>query len=146
VWSTSPRSTISYIMSEKRVLLAYSGGLDTSCILKWLIEQGYEVLFYFSFSLSFSLCHFVVRFEMQRKVQIHARVTIFNTFVHYHITYIIYIMSAKRVLLAYSGGLDTSCILKWLIEQGFEVFLFKFSVFSLSLSFIFFSLFAVYYV
>lgn len=27
----------------------------------------------------------------------------------------------KRVLLAYSGGLDTSCILKWLIEQGFEV-------------------------
>lgn len=31
-------------MSEnKRVCLAYSGGLDTSCILKWLIEQGYEV-------------------------------------------------------------------------------------------------------
>ncbi|KAF9266762.1 argininosuccinate synthetase [Marasmius fiardii PR-910] len=32
-------------MSEKsgRVLLAYSGGLDTSCILAWLIEQGYEV-------------------------------------------------------------------------------------------------------
>ncbi|KAG6832655.1 Argininosuccinate synthase [Tephrocybe sp. NHM501043] len=30
--------------SEKgRVLLAYSGGLDTSCILAWLIEQGYEV-------------------------------------------------------------------------------------------------------
>ncbi|KAG6809145.1 argininosuccinate synthetase [Tricholoma furcatifolium] len=32
-------------MSSKsgRVLLAYSGGLDTSCILAWLIEQGYEV-------------------------------------------------------------------------------------------------------
>jgi len=32
-------------MTEKsgRVLLAYSGGLDTSCILAWLIEQGYEV-------------------------------------------------------------------------------------------------------
>ncbi|KAJ3482836.1 hypothetical protein NLI96_g6709 [Meripilus lineatus] len=32
-------------MSEAkgRVLLAYSGGLDTSCILAWLIEQGYEV-------------------------------------------------------------------------------------------------------
>jgi argininosuccinate synthase len=31
--------------SEKkgRVLLAYSGGLDTSCILIWLLEQGYEV-------------------------------------------------------------------------------------------------------
>jgi argininosuccinate synthase len=28
----------------KRVVLAYSGGLDTSVILKWLIEQGYEVI------------------------------------------------------------------------------------------------------
>ena len=27
-----------------KVVLAYSGGLDTSCILKWLIEQGYEVI------------------------------------------------------------------------------------------------------
>ncbi len=26
-----------------------------------------------------------------------------------------------KVLLAYSGGLDTSCILAWLIEKGFEV-------------------------
>jgi len=32
--------------SKGRVLLAYSGGLDTSCILVWLIEQGYEVLAY----------------------------------------------------------------------------------------------------
>jgi argininosuccinate synthase len=30
-------------MSEK-VVLAYSGGLDTSVILKWLIERGYEVV------------------------------------------------------------------------------------------------------
>jgi argininosuccinate synthase len=29
---------------------------------------------------------------------------------------------SKRVMLAYSGGLDTSCILVWLREQGFEVF------------------------
>ncbi|KAF9519488.1 hypothetical protein BS47DRAFT_1388047 [Hydnum rufescens UP504] len=29
--------------TKGRVLLAYSGGLDTSCILAWLIEQGYEV-------------------------------------------------------------------------------------------------------
>ncbi|KAI8916079.1 argininosuccinate synthase [Gorgonomyces haynaldii] len=29
-----------------RVVLAYSGGLDTSCILAWLIEQGYEVICY----------------------------------------------------------------------------------------------------
>jgi len=30
--------------TNKRVVLAYSGGLDTSVILKWLIEEGYEVL------------------------------------------------------------------------------------------------------
>jgi len=30
--------------AKGRVLLAYSGGLDTSCILAWLIEQGYEVV------------------------------------------------------------------------------------------------------
>ncbi|XP_037931791.1 argininosuccinate synthase [Teleopsis dalmanni] len=27
-----------------KVILAYSGGLDTSCILKWLLEKGYEVI------------------------------------------------------------------------------------------------------
>ncbi|KAJ2842050.1 argininosuccinate synthetase, partial [Coemansia brasiliensis] len=32
--------------SKGKVLLAYSGGLDTSCILAWLIDQGYEVLAY----------------------------------------------------------------------------------------------------
>ncbi|WVN88716.1 argininosuccinate synthase [Cryptococcus depauperatus CBS 7841] len=29
-----------------KVILAYSGGLDTSCILLWLIEQGYDVVAY----------------------------------------------------------------------------------------------------
>ncbi|XP_076093701.1 argininosuccinate synthase-like isoform X3 [Mytilus galloprovincialis] len=29
---------------SKRVILAYSGGLDTSCILVWLIEEGYDVI------------------------------------------------------------------------------------------------------
>ncbi|KAJ1914713.1 argininosuccinate synthetase [Tieghemiomyces parasiticus] len=29
-----------------KVLLAYSGGLDTSCILAWLLEEGYEVQAY----------------------------------------------------------------------------------------------------
>lgn len=29
---------------NKKLVLAYSGGLDTSCILVWLIEQGYEVI------------------------------------------------------------------------------------------------------
>ncbi|KAF1826835.1 argininosuccinate synthase [Dissoconium aciculare CBS 342.82] len=28
----------------KKVCLAYSGGLDTSCILKYLLEEGYEVI------------------------------------------------------------------------------------------------------
>lgn len=27
-------------MAKERVCLAYSGGLDTSCILLWLIEKG----------------------------------------------------------------------------------------------------------
>ncbi|MGB9553413.1 MAG: argininosuccinate synthase, partial [bacterium] len=29
---------------EKKVVLAYSGGLDTSVILKWLLNRGYEVI------------------------------------------------------------------------------------------------------
>ncbi len=33
-------------MSKGKVVLAYSGGLDTSIILKWLLEQGYEVFAY----------------------------------------------------------------------------------------------------
>ncbi|KAJ5616779.1 hypothetical protein N7537_001893 [Penicillium hordei] len=31
-------------MAQGKVCLAYSGGLDTSCILKYLIEEGYEVV------------------------------------------------------------------------------------------------------
>ncbi len=30
----------------KKIVLAYSGGLDTSVILKWLIDKGYEVIAY----------------------------------------------------------------------------------------------------
>jgi len=30
----------------RRVILAYSGGLDTSVIVRWLTEQGYEVITY----------------------------------------------------------------------------------------------------
>jgi len=31
-------------MAQKKVVLAYSGGLDTSVILKWLINEGYKVV------------------------------------------------------------------------------------------------------
>ncbi|CCX34117.1 argininosuccinate synthase-like protein [Pyronema domesticum] len=30
--------------NKEKVCLAYSGGLDTSCILAWLLEEGYEVI------------------------------------------------------------------------------------------------------
>ncbi len=33
-------------MSKEKVVLAYSGGLDTSVILKWLIDKDYEVIAY----------------------------------------------------------------------------------------------------
>jgi argininosuccinate synthase len=33
-------------MSDKKVVLAYSGGLDTSCILKYLQEKGFDVVAY----------------------------------------------------------------------------------------------------
>jgi len=33
-------------MDNKKVVLAYSGGLDTSVILKWLIDKGYEMIAY----------------------------------------------------------------------------------------------------
>jgi len=33
-------------MAKPKVVLAYSGGLDTSVILQWLIEKGYEVIAY----------------------------------------------------------------------------------------------------
>ena len=31
-------------MSKETVVLAYSGGLDTSVILKWLVLEGYRVV------------------------------------------------------------------------------------------------------
>lgn len=47
---THPNTQITYHtqikkeMSKGKVCLAYSGGLDTSIILAWLLEQGYEVV------------------------------------------------------------------------------------------------------
>ena len=34
------------IKNNEKIVLAYSGGLDTSVILKWLIDKGYEVIAY----------------------------------------------------------------------------------------------------
>ena len=31
-------------MAKQKVILAYSGGLDTSVILKWLLDKGYDVV------------------------------------------------------------------------------------------------------
>ena len=33
-------------MKKEKVVLAYSGGLDTSVILKWLSNKGFEVIAY----------------------------------------------------------------------------------------------------
>jgi len=33
-------------MKKNKIVLAYSGGLDTSVILKWLVEENYEVIAY----------------------------------------------------------------------------------------------------
>ncbi|KAK7813633.1 hypothetical protein U0070_000683 [Myodes glareolus] len=39
-------ATADEMSSKGSVVLAYSGGLDTSCILVWLKEQGYDVIAY----------------------------------------------------------------------------------------------------
>ena len=31
-------------MAREKVVLAYSGGLDTSVIVRWLTEEGYDVI------------------------------------------------------------------------------------------------------
>ena len=41
---TSNTKHLFSMASKGKLCLAYSGGLDTSCILKWLLEQGYEVV------------------------------------------------------------------------------------------------------
>lgn len=53
-------------MSKGTVVLAYSGGLDTSCILVWLKEQGYDVI---TFLVSFLLAGFtdISRYSPKKK-------------------------------------------------------------------------------
>ena len=31
----------------KKVILAYSGGLDTSCLIRWYKDKGYDVIAYY---------------------------------------------------------------------------------------------------
>ncbi|KAK4881576.1 hypothetical protein RN001_004895 [Aquatica leii] len=38
--------TVDVTMVNQRLILAYSGGLDTSCILKWLLDKNFEVICY----------------------------------------------------------------------------------------------------
>lgn len=49
-FNSSPPDSLNVLkvekMSKGTVVLAYSGGLDTSCILVWLKEQGYDVIAY----------------------------------------------------------------------------------------------------
>src|SRR5512144_1495851 len=33
-------------MEKEKIVLAYSGGLDTSVILKWLVNKGHDVIAY----------------------------------------------------------------------------------------------------
>ena len=44
VLSVRSKGILNMSEDKKTVVLAYSGGLDTSCILLWLKEQGYEVI------------------------------------------------------------------------------------------------------
>jgi hypothetical protein len=44
LFTASQKQPIFKMAGSGKVCLAYSGGLDTSCILKWLLEQGYEVV------------------------------------------------------------------------------------------------------
>jgi argininosuccinate synthase len=44
--STCSGTTVEESQMSKKVVLAYSGGLDTSVILKWLVLKGYEVVAY----------------------------------------------------------------------------------------------------
>lgn len=44
-------------LEKKSVVLAYSGGLDTSCILVWLIEEGFDVIAFLVSLADFSLRH-----------------------------------------------------------------------------------------
>jgi len=37
---------MTHTTQQKKLVLAYSGGLDTSVILKWFIEEGYDVIAY----------------------------------------------------------------------------------------------------
>lgn len=69
-------------MSEsKRVVLAYSGGLDTSCILVWLIEQGYDVIAFCVSSL-FSLKRLKAELILIKHEKMYQVLNVYDKFSH----------------------------------------------------------------
>ena len=40
----SPSGSVEKSSTKEKVVLAYSGGLDTSVILVWLVEKGFDVI------------------------------------------------------------------------------------------------------
>lgn len=46
IYPLPPQKTRGIMDAQPKVVLAYSGGLDTSCILKWLVDKGYEAIAY----------------------------------------------------------------------------------------------------
>jgi len=57
--------------SKGKVLLAYSGGLDTSCILAWLIEQViilyYIYIYIYIFFLNLYIIYIVFSYNILKK-------------------------------------------------------------------------------
>ena len=42
--STKPAAATKPTTKKEKVVLAYSGGLDTSVIVRWLEQKGYDVI------------------------------------------------------------------------------------------------------
>ncbi|MGH0146061.1 UNVERIFIED_CONTAM: hypothetical protein FKN15_007604 [Acipenser sinensis] len=122
---TQPAVPLAGTMSQSKgtVVLAYSGGLDTSCILVWLKEQGYDVIAYLVGIVQASRGE-PENQQSGKRQSGHAALLCPARFpVTQPAVPLAGTMSQSKgtVVLAYSGGLDTSCILVWLKEQGYDV-------------------------
>lgn len=68
-------------MSNKTVVLAYSGGLDTSCILVWLKEEGYDVIAYLVRMTIFLLSNFCTNFYVHLIISVASKLQCFSEYV-----------------------------------------------------------------